>query len=126
MRSWGLVRTAAALSGPFEWSFMSRARIRPQHDLPDGRTACCQVCGSHRLEPVIDLGHQPLCDSLPSTAELDAPEISYPLRQMWCRDCTLSQLDYVVPGDVVFHPDYPYRSGIARELAAHQEAFAQQ
>src|SRR6185369_875422 len=83
----------------------------PNHDIPSGKLKCCQVCGSKRLELVIDLGHQPLCDSLPSETQLDAPETSYPLRQVWCRDCTLSQIDYVIPGEVVFHPEYPYRSG---------------
>ena len=97
----------------------------PNHDIPSGKLKCCQVCGSKRLELVIDLGHQPLCDSLPSETQLDAPETSYPLRQVWCRDCTLSQIDYVIPGEVVFHPEYPYRSGITKELAVYQDAFVQ-
>ncbi|MET0679310.1 MAG: class I SAM-dependent methyltransferase [Bradyrhizobium sp.] len=97
----------------------------PNHDIPTGKLTCCQVCGSKRLELVIDLGHQPLCDSLPSEAQLDAPETSYPLRQVWCRDCSLSQIDYVIPGEVVFHPEYPYRSGITKELAVYQDAFVQ-
>jgi SAM-dependent methyltransferase len=104
---------------------MVSATKRPNHDIPTGKVSCCQVCGSDRLELVVDLGHQPLCDSLPSVAQLDAPEVTYPLRQLWCRDCTLSQLDYVVPGDVVYHPDYPYRSGITKELSTYQSAFAQ-
>ncbi|MDE5461759.1 class I SAM-dependent methyltransferase [Bradyrhizobium sp. CSS354] len=95
------------------------------HDIPTGKLTRCQVCGSERLELVIDLGHQPLCDSLPSKAQLDGPETSYPLRQVWCRDCSLSQIDYVVPPEVVFHPEYPYRSGITKELAVYQDAFVQ-
>jgi hypothetical protein len=51
--------------------------------------------------------------------------MSYPLRQFWCRDCTLSQIDYVVPGDVVIHPNHPYRSDITKELAIYQDAFVQ-
>ena len=97
----------------------------PDHDIPSGKLKRCQVCGSERLELVIDLGHQPLCDSLPSKEQLDRPETSYPLRQLWCRDCSLSQIDYVIPGEVVFHPDYPYRSGITKELAIYQDAFVQ-
>jgi SAM-dependent methyltransferase len=104
---------------------MASATKRPNHDIPTGKVSCCQVCGSDRLELVVDLGHQPLCDSLPSVDQLDAPEVTYPLRQLWCRDCTLSQLDYVVPGDVVYHQDYPYRSGITKELSTYQSAFAQ-
>ena len=61
---------------------------------------------------------------LPKT-QLDGPETSYPLRQLWCRDCTLSQIDYVIPGEVVFHPEYPYRSGITKELAVYQDAFVE-
>jgi hypothetical protein len=98
---------------------------RPNHDIPDGKVKCCQVCGSERLELIVDLGHQPLCDSLPTKEQLDGPEARYPLRQLWCRDCSLSQIDYVVPGEVVFHPEYPYRSGITRELAVYQDAFVQ-
>ena len=36
----------------------------------------------------------------------------------------LAQLDYVVDGKVVYHPDYPYRSGITKELEVYQRAFA--
>ena len=57
--------------------------------------------------------------------QLDGPETRYPLRQVWCHDCSLSQIDYVVPGEVVFHPEYPYRSGITKELAVYQDAFVQ-
>ena len=97
----------------------------PNHDISTGKLKRCQVCGSERLELVIDLGHQPLCDSLPSREQLDGPETSYPLRQLWCRDCTLSQIDYVIPGEIVFHPEYPYRSGITKELAIYQDAFVE-
>ena len=98
---------------------------RPNHDIPSGHLKSCQICGSDQLELVVDLGHQPLCDSLPSSAQLSAPETYFPLRQVWCKSCSLSQIDYVVPGDVVFHPEYPYRSGITKELASYQKAFAE-
>jgi len=98
--------------------------MRVEHDLAPGPIRACQVCGSGNLELVIDLGHQPLCDSLLTREQLHQPETHYPLRQLWCRECTLSQIDYVVPGDVVFFRDYPYRSGITRELATYQHAIS--
>lgn len=98
----------------------------PDHDIAPGPVDRCQVCGSGNLELVIDLGHQPPCDSLPSREQLNRPETSYPLRQLWCPECTLSQLDYVVPGELVYHPDYPYRSGVTKELAAYQDTLAQE
>ena len=73
---------------------------------------------------VIDLGFQPLCDTLLSAAELHQPETTYPLSQLWCPNCTLSQMGFVVPGEVVYHPDYPYRTGVTRELAEYQDAMA--
>ena len=95
-----------------------------EHNLAPGPVRFCQVCGAEDLELVIDLGHQPLCDTLLSEDELNSPEVMYPLRQVWCKQCTLSQIDYVVPGDLVYHLDYPYRTGVTRELAAYQDRMA--
>ena len=97
---------------------------RPNHNLQSGHLTYCQVCGSEDLELVLDLGHQPLCDTLLSSEGLHQPEATFPLRQFWCRNCTLSQLDYVVPGDVVYHQEYPYRTGVTRELASYQVEMA--
>ncbi len=43
---------------------------------------------------------------------------------MWCENCTLVQLDYVVDGKDVYHPDYPYRPGITKELVDYQKNMA--
>jgi C-methyltransferase C-terminal domain/Putative zinc binding domain/Methyltransferase domain len=98
--------------------------MRPNHNFPSGPIHGCQVCGHQDLHLVLDLGHQPLCDTLLSAEELSHPETTYPLRQMWCPKCTLSQLDYAVPGEVVYHTTYPYRTGITRELAEYQHQMA--
>ena len=95
------------------------------HDLPTGHLTHCQVCGSENLELVLDVGHQPLCDSLLTDAQLHEPEMNFPLRLHRCIDCTLTQLDYVVDGSIVYKPEYPYRSGITKELRVYQEAFAE-
>ena len=97
---------------------------RPNHNLQSGHLTYCQVCGSEDLELVLDLGHQPLCDTLLLAEGLHQPETTFPLRQFWCRNCTLSQLDYVVPGNVVYHQEYPYRTGVTRELASYQYEMA--
>lgn len=97
----------------------------PDHDIQAGKLSRCQITGSENLELVIDLDNQPLCDSLLSEDELGQPETYYPLRLFICPESGLAQLDYVVEGKVVYHPEYPYRSGITRELAVYQRAFAQ-
>ncbi len=94
------------------------------HDIAPGLVTNCQVCGSSRLEPVIDLGHQALSDSLLTRSQLDEPEVTYPSRFIRCIDCSLGQLDYVVDPKTVFHPAYPYRTGITRELTTHQRSVA--
>ena len=94
------------------------------HNIEPGPITKCQVCKSQNLELVVDLGHQPLCDSLLTQAELNEPEIYYPLRLFRCVDCSLAQIDYAVDGSIVYHPGYPYRSGITKELAEHQRAVA--
>jgi hypothetical protein len=57
-------------------------------------------------------------------AMLSQPEKYYPLRLNRCLECGLTQLDYIVENTVVFHPDYPYRSGITKELAEYQSAMS--
>lgn len=89
------------------------------HDVPPGHLSYCQVCNSKDLDFVIDLGHQPLCDSLLTAEQLVEPETTYPLRLFRCRVCSLAQLDYVVPGENVFHKNYPYRAGITKEVVDH-------
>jgi len=92
----------------------------PEHHLvKTGPITRCQVCNSDKLHLVLDLGHQPLCDSLLTKDMLDHPEMTYPLRMFWCEECSLVQLDYCVDGSVVYHPEYPYRTGITKELVEY-------
>ncbi|HWN10332.1 MAG TPA: class I SAM-dependent methyltransferase [Pyrinomonadaceae bacterium] len=94
------------------------------HDVQPGPLTFCQVCNSQNLELVIDLGHQPLCDSLLRADQLSEPEVTYPLRLVRCNVCSLAQLDYVVPGEIVYHRNYPYRAGITKEVVDHHETSA--
>ncbi len=94
------------------------------HFIKTGHISSCQVCNSQKLHTVLDLGHQPLCDSLLTKQMLNEPEKTYPLRMIWCENCTLVQIDYAVASEEVYHPDYPYRSGITKELATYQESIA--
>ena len=91
----------------------------PIHDFAPGHLEICQICNSRDLELVLDLGHQPPCDTLLTKAELNEPEATYPLRMIRCRACGLVQIDHVIDGSKVYHRAYPYRSGITKELADH-------
>ena len=87
--------------------------------IKNGHINKCQICNSNKLNLILDLGHQPLCDTLLTKEMLNQPEITYPLRMFWCEECSLAQLDYCVDGNVVFHPDYPYRTGVTKELVEY-------
>lgn len=102
------------LSSPKKDSYPSH------HFVKTGYIHTCQVCNSKKLHTILDLGHQPLCDSLLNKEMLNEPEKNYPLRMVWCENCTVAQIDYCVDGKEVFHPAYPYRSGITKELAEYQ------
>lgn len=94
------------------------------HFVKTGHIPNCQICNSKKIHTILDLGHQPLCDSLLTKEMLNKPETTYPLRMVWCEKCSGVQLDYCVAGEEVYHPDYPYRSGITKELAQYQENMA--
>jgi len=94
------------------------------HNLPLGHIATCQVCGSSDLDFIMDLGHQPPCDSLLRPEQLQEAENTYPLRLWLCRQCSLAQIDYVVAPEVLFHPNYPYKSGITPSLRGYLRSIA--
>lgn len=95
------------------------------HNIKTGPIKKCQVCNSKELEQILDLGYQPLCDTLLTKDDLNQPEITYPLRMVWCKNCTGVQIDYCVDGKTVYHANYPYRSGISKPLADYQKNIAQ-
>ncbi len=100
--------------------------IYPEHHfVKTGHIASCQVCNSKKLHTILDLGHQPPCDTLLSDKDLNEPEKTYPLRMIWCEECTGAQIDYCVDGSEVYHPDYPYKSGVTQELVEYQTKIAQ-
>ena len=90
------------------------------HYIKNGYIHKCQVCNSEKLHLILDLGHQPLCDSLLTREMLNESETTYPLRMLWCENCSLVQIDYCVDGNLVYHPNYPYKSGVTKELVEYQ------
>lgn len=98
----------------------------PKHHLiKTGHISTCQICNGEKLHTILDLGHQPLCDTLLTEVMLNQPEKTYPLRMIWCEDCTNVQIDYCVDGSEVYHPEYPYKSGVTKELVEYQVKIAE-
>ena len=91
----------------------------PLPEVVRGALTHCQGCGHETLERILDLGHHPPCDSLLMPAQLDEPEVAYPLRFCRCTSCGLAQIDYAVDPEILFFREYPYRTAMTRLLRDH-------
>ena len=52
----------------------------------------CRHCNARLDELFLDLGHAPPSNAYRSAAQLDAPEIHYPLRLYVCANCWLAKM----------------------------------
>lgn len=79
----------------------------------------CRSCDSARLEPILSLGTTPIANSLVSPSEGARSDPRYPLEIVLCADCSLVQLGYILPADVIFGQDYPYFSSFSDMFSRH-------
>ena len=61
----------------------------------------CRICGSSNLKSVLSLGKSPLANNLLDKEDLNKDEL-FPLEMMYCENCHLCQLSYVVPPEKMF------------------------
>lgn len=83
----------------------------------------CRVCDSENHERVIDLGEQPWCNNFLNPQDV-GKEPYYPLRVVYCNDCSTAQLDYTVKKEIMF-ADHTYLSGTTDTLSNHFKAVAE-
>lgn len=84
----------------------------------------CRVCDSGKLVPAVDLGMQPWCNNFLRAEEV-GKEPFYPLRVVYCEDCSTAQLDFTVKKEIMFG-DHTYLSGVTKSLSDHFEAVARE
>lgn len=77
----------------------------------------CRVCHSVKLKKYLDLGEQPLVNSLVENAR------KYPLQVLFCEECNLSQLSVVVNPELLYK-DYPYHSSVSKTFQNHCRGMA--
>ncbi len=62
----------------------------------------CRICGSKSLLDVIDLGEQPIPNGFLNEEELLKEEPKYSLSVVFCDNCSLMQLKYLVDSSIMF------------------------
>ncbi len=86
----------------------------------------CRICQSENLTKFLNLGGTPLADDFLSPDRLKEPEVYYPLEVFICNDCSLVQLGYVVPPEILFQRDYPYVSSTTKTGVEHFHSLAKE
>lgn len=94
------------------------------HNFKNGKVNKCQICNSKNLTKIINLGNQPLANSLLNNKRQEKFVKKYPLNIIACKNCTLLQLDYIVDQNKVYHKKYPYLPGITKQVDVEQKEFA--
>ena len=84
----------------------------------------CQGCGATGLDRVLDLGYQPLCNEFLPIDEAPSPQTFYPLCLCVCHQCSLAQLDYVIPTEIAFGDQYTYLTGSSESLVKYYSELA--
>ena len=82
----------------------------------------CRVCDQTEFELILDLGAQPWGNGFIRAENLNL-EKSYPLRLVYCKSCTTSQLDFTIAKEEMFI-DHTYLSGTTATLQKHFKEIA--
>lgn len=69
----------------------------------------CGGCGNPGIRDVLDLGESPLADEFPTVPH--SGQDRYPLGLQHCPKCTMIQLSYVVPDEILWGGDYGFHTG---------------
>jgi SAM-dependent methyltransferase len=81
--------------------------------------AVCRLCSGSRLKLVLDLGLMPPSDRFLTREQLSQPEKKFPLKLVFCPDCSLVQITETVPPELLFSDAYIYLSSASSELLKH-------
>lgn len=82
----------------------------------------CRVCDQTEFELILDLGAQPWGNGFIRPENLSL-EKAYPLRLVFCKSCTTSQLDFTIAKEEMFI-DHTYLSGTTATLQKHFKEIA--
>ncbi|GGY44487.1 class I SAM-dependent methyltransferase [Parvularcula lutaonensis] len=88
------------------------------------RVETCRMCGGKLGDTLLSLGHQPISNQLPKTAEDAENAARFPLAVAACESCRYVQLTHDLPADAHFHDDYAYVSSASSTWLDHCRNYA--
>jgi hypothetical protein len=84
----------------------------------------CRHCGKPLIHTFLDLGYAPPSNAYLKAADLNKPELYYPLKIKVCDECWLVQTEDYAQADALFTADYAYFSSTSSTWLAHAESYA--
>lgn len=85
----------------------------------------CRVCDGTSFRDVLDMGDQPLVNSLVSKVDLERTEPVFPLKVEWCETCHLVQVVEPIDSKKIYRDvDYLYFSGDMPGLSDYFKEYA--
>lgn len=84
----------------------------------------CRHCNKYLKHTFLDLGNAPPSNAYLSKAELNQPEIYYPLKIKVCDQCWLVQTEDYADADTFFTSDYAYFSSTSSSFLSHAKDFS--
>jgi len=85
----------------------------------------CRFCATELSQVFLDLGAAPPSNSFLSAADLNGPEVYYPLKLFVCPDCRLVQVDEYKQSSEIFSASYVYFSSYSSTWLAHAKAYVE-
>jgi hypothetical protein len=79
----------------------------------------CQACRKDRLGSILFVGYLPPVNTMAAIGSVPQEQPAYPLELLTCSGCGLAQIGLEVDREILFPPDYPYRSNSTRILHAN-------
>lgn len=89
-----------------------------ENQLKTGNTKKCRACGNDNFDDVLNMGMNPLVNSLLDTQEIKEVEPLYPLKVVRCASCSLVQIEKPIDANKIYKDvDYLYFSSDMPGLA---------
>ncbi|WEK34139.1 MAG: class I SAM-dependent methyltransferase [Candidatus Pseudobacter hemicellulosilyticus] len=85
----------------------------------------CRFCKTELAHVFIDLVNSPASNSFLTEAQLNEPEVFYPLKTYTCPSCFLVQVDEYKKSEAIFNSDYVYFSSYSTSWLEHARRYTE-